>query len=69
MTENELAQMVSDYLSAINSFGCIYFLGGFIFGVVFYALFDLLLEAIGSFRIKRIERKFDKKEKEKTDEK
>lgn len=68
MTENELAQMVSDYLSAINSFGCIYFLVGSIFGFGFYALFDLLLEAIASFRIKRIERKLDKKNKENTDE-
>lgn len=72
MTENELAQMVSDYLSAINSFGINYFIIGFFLGFGFFVTVNAIMEVSVFFGRKnreyREKRKADKKDKEKTDE-
>lgn len=65
MTENELAQMVSDYVSAINSFGINYFVCGFFLGFGFFVTVDAIME-VSKFlaqknREYREKRKADKK--------
>lgn len=73
MEEQELAKMVSDYVSAINSFGINYFVCGFFLGFGFFATVDAIME-VSKFLVQknreyREKRKADKKEKDKTDEK
>lgn len=73
MTENELVQMVSNYVSAINSFGINYFVCGFFLGFGFFAIVNAFMEVSAFLAQKnreyREKRKADKKNKEKTDEK
>lgn len=68
MTEQELAKMVSDYVSAINSFGINYFVCGCFIGIFLGALSVRFLDLITDL-IDYLSKKRDKKKKEKTDEK
>ena len=65
MEEQELVKMVSDYVSAINSFGINYFVCGFFLGFGFFAIVDAIMEV--SVFLARKNREY--KEKDKTDEK
>lgn len=73
MEEQELAKMVSDYVSAINSFGINYFVCGLFLGFGFFATVDAIMEVSVFLARKnreyREKRKSDKKNKDKTDEK
>lgn len=73
MAEQELVKMVSDYVSAINSFGINYFVCGFFLGFGFFAIVNAFMEVSAFLTQKnreyREKRKADKKNKEKTDEK
>ena len=73
MAEQELVKMVSDYVSAINSFGINYFVCGFFLGFGFFAIVNAFMEVSAFLAQKnreyREKRKADKKNKEKTDEK
>lgn len=73
MAEQELVKMVSDYVSAINSFGINYFVCGFFLGFGFFAIVNAFMEVSAFLAQKnreyREKRKADKKEKDKTDEK
>ncbi|WP_308567768.1 hypothetical protein [uncultured Eubacterium sp.] len=73
MAEQELVKMVSDYVSAINSFGINYFVCGLFLGFGFFATVNAIIEVSVFLAHKnreyREKRKSDKKNKEKTDEK
>lgn len=73
MEEQELVKMVSDYVSAINSFGINYFVCGLFLGFGFFVTVDAIKELSVFLAQKnreyREKRKADKNKKDKTDEK